>query len=154
MTKVMSSGIVRRNVVLMHPNQVAIGSCLREDSHTPKMRPLTVGSHFHVLHECEFPMQRMQQLRHNRRARSIMFELRIAFGMLSQITSVITEPEPAIIHSKTTRKSGFACITLLSYVVRRCEPTACQSPSGQRRKTSLSPCDKGPQDQLYRRHSH
>ena len=32
----------------------------------------------------------------------------------SRITSVITEPEPAIIHFKTTRKSGFACIALLS----------------------------------------
>ena len=32
------------------------------------------------------------------------------------ITSVITEPEPAIIHFKNTRKSGFACITLLSFV--------------------------------------
>ena len=31
-----------------------------------------------------------------------------------QITSVITEPEPAIIHFKNTRKSGFVCITLLS----------------------------------------
>jgi hypothetical protein len=31
----------------------------------------------------------------------------------SMITSVITEPERAIIHFKTTRKSGFACITLL-----------------------------------------
>ena len=32
---------------------------------------------------------------------------------LSVITSVITEPELAIIHFKNTRKSGFACITLL-----------------------------------------
>ena len=31
----------------------------------------------------------------------------------SGITSVITEPERAIIHFKNTRKSGFACITLL-----------------------------------------
>ena len=30
------------------------------------------------------------------------------------ITFAITEPEPAIIHFKSTRKSGFACITLLS----------------------------------------
>ena len=30
------------------------------------------------------------------------------------ITAAITEPEPAIVHSKTTRKSGFACIALLS----------------------------------------
>ena len=36
---------------------------------------------------------------------------------LSRITSVITEPEqpePAIIHFKNTRKSGFVCIALLS----------------------------------------
>ena len=35
----------------------------------------------------------------------------------SVITSVITEPEPAIIHFKNTRKSGFACITLLSRAI-------------------------------------
>ena len=39
-------------------------------------------------------------------------------GVLSDITSVITEPEPAIIHFKNTRKSGFACITLLSGAIR------------------------------------
>ena len=33
------------------------------------------------------------------------------------ITAVITEPEPAIIHFKNTRKSGFACITLLCGIV-------------------------------------
>ena len=32
---------------------------------------------------------------------------------VSCITSAITEPEPAIVHFKTTRKSGFACIALL-----------------------------------------
>ena len=37
---------------------------------------------------------------------------------LSVITSVITEPEPAIIHFKNTRKSGFACITLLFGVLQ------------------------------------
>ena len=36
------------------------------------------------------------------------------FILFSRITSVITEPEPAIIHFKNTRKSGFVCITLLS----------------------------------------
>ena len=36
--------------------------------------------------------------------------------MESVITSVITEPEPAIVHFKSTRKSGFACITLLCLV--------------------------------------
>ena len=30
------------------------------------------------------------------------------------ITSAITEPEQAIFHFETTRKSGFACIALLS----------------------------------------
>ena len=34
----------------------------------------------------------------------------------SEITSAITEPEPAIIHFNNTRKSGFACIALLSGV--------------------------------------
>ena len=35
----------------------------------------------------------------------------------SGISAVITEPEPAIIQFKNTRKSGFACITLLSYAL-------------------------------------
>lgn len=32
-------------------------------------------------------------------------------------TGTITEPGPAIIHFKNTRKSSFACITLLSRVL-------------------------------------
>ena len=43
--------------------------------------------------------------------------LRVKVEVLSVITSVITEPEPAINHFKNTRKSGFACITLLSRVL-------------------------------------
>ena len=31
----------------------------------------------------------------------------------SDVTSAITEPELAIVHFKTTRKSGFACIALV-----------------------------------------
>ena len=34
--------------------------------------------------------------------------------LVSRITSAITEPETAIVHFNTTRKSGFACIALLS----------------------------------------
>ena len=49
-----------------------------------------------------------------------MFFTRFQFAKfvvhLSRITSVITEPERMIIHFKNTRKSGFACITLLSTV--------------------------------------
>ena len=45
---------------------------------------------------------------------SFLWAAPVRVSMLSDITAVITEPEPAINHFKNTRKSGFACITLLS----------------------------------------
>ena len=44
------------------------------------------------------------------------FQVFLEKSILSRITAAITEPEPAIIHLKNTRKPGFACIALLSTV--------------------------------------
>ena len=48
---------------------------------------------------------------------TFIFQFSGPVQMVSGITSVITEPESAIIHFKNTLKSGFACITLLYHDV-------------------------------------